>query len=348
MGAGRKIRQIIAEAYLGEFGVAADDQPILSVLYLIGHDKPEPFRIFGESDERWRARGGNQTFIEGLSERLGASRIWRGFELVKAARGSTGQVELTFDTSAGTKTETCDYVIFALPFTVLRDIDTAGMGWSEHLTKGGKGPTKATVIRELGYGLNAKLMTAYRRRFWLDGHGSAASITTDNGLGVVWDTSRAQAGQTGVLTHFSSGNAAIAVCLGPAEERARENLRKLEQILPGATATYLPGKALRMDWPSYRYVKGSYSAYRLGQWAFSGAEAEPTPSASFCGEHTSVDFQGWMEGGAESGARAASEALSQLGMPVHPALSNILSISERRRMARLRARSAAGAAMASR
>jgi monoamine oxidase len=32
----------------------------------------------------------------------------------------------------------------------------------------------------------------------------------------------------------------------------------------------------------------------------------------FCGEHTSLDFQGYMEGAAETGARAAGEILETL------------------------------------
>jgi monoamine oxidase len=33
----------------------------------------------------------------------------------------------------------------------------------------------------------------------------------------------------------------------------------------------------------------------------------------FCGEHTSENFQGYMEGAAESGERVASEILADLG-----------------------------------
>jgi hypothetical protein len=43
----------------------------------------------------------------------------------------------------------------------------------------------------------------------------------------------------------------------------------------------------------------------------------------FCGEHTSADFQGWMEGGAETGAAVAAEILVDLEIspdPMHSAL----------------------------
>ena len=50
--------------------------------------------------------------------------------------------------------------------------------------------------------------------------------------------------------------------------------------------------------------------------AFSGIEGTIQPSAAgachFAGEHTSVDFQGYLNGAVESGERAASEILGDL------------------------------------
>jgi monoamine oxidase len=54
--------------------------------------------------------------------------------------------------------------------------------------------------------------------------------------------------------------------------------------------------------------KASYSFYRVGQYtAFAGYEAVTEGGVLFCGEHTSINFQGFMEGGAEQGRRAARE-----------------------------------------
>ena len=58
---------------------------------------------------------------------------------------------------------------------------------------------------------------------------------------------------------------------------------------------------------SKHYVSGSgtwqngYTCYRPGQWSFWPLEGEREGSLHFCGEHTSPDFQGWMEGAAETG-----------------------------------------------
>jgi monoamine oxidase len=56
------------------------------------------------------------------------------------------------------------------------------------------------------------------------------------------------------------------------------------------------------------FFKASYSYYRVGQYTrFAGYEAAPQGRVLFCGEHTSIDFQGFMEGGASEGKRAAKE-----------------------------------------
>jgi monoamine oxidase len=62
-------------------------------------------------------------------------------------------------------------------------------------------------------------------------------------------------------------------------------------------------------------VKGSYATYLVGQYtAFSGAEIERFQNLHFCGEHTSLDAQGFMEGAALTGAMAADEVAGDLGL----------------------------------
>lgn len=57
----------------------------------------------------------------------------------------------------------------------------------------------------------------------------------------------------------------------------------------------------------------SYSFYKTGQYTtFGGYERVRHRAVLFCGEHTSVDFQGFMEGAASEGRRAASELASLL------------------------------------
>ncbi|MBP7677224.1 MAG: FAD-dependent oxidoreductase, partial [Thermoanaerobaculia bacterium] len=55
------------------------------------------------------------------------------------------------------------------------------------------------------------------------------------------------------------------------------------------------------------------ACYRVGQiTSFGGAESEREGGVFFAGEHTSSDFQGFMEGACESGERAAREVLATM------------------------------------
>jgi Flavin containing amine oxidoreductase len=78
-----------------------------------------------------------------------------------------------------------------------------------------------------------------------------------------------------------------------------------------------------MAWQTMPFSRGSYSCYLPGQWRFWGTEGQRVHNVHFAGEHTSLEFQGYMEGAAESGARVAGEIMDDLGLApsdVHGAL----------------------------
>jgi monoamine oxidase len=56
------------------------------------------------------------------------------------------------------------------------------------------------------------------------------------------------------------------------------------------------------------------SYWAVGQYTtIAGAEREAVAGCHFAGEHTSVDFQGYLNGAVESGARAAQEIIATVG-----------------------------------
>ena len=68
-------------------------------------------------------------------------------------------------------------------------------------------------------------------------------------------------------------------------------------------------------WPRNPNSLGSYSANHTGYFTtIADNEAKPVGNLFFAGEHTSsfYEWQGFMEGGALSGLRAAGEVLSAL------------------------------------
>ena len=62
------------------------------------------------------------------------------------------------------------------------------------------------------------------------------------------------------------------------------------------------------------YLLGSYSCWRVGQYTqFAGYEGVRQGPIHFAGEHRSLEFQGYMEGAAREGARAAREIIEDAG-----------------------------------
>ena len=71
----------------------------------------------------------------------------------------------------------------------------------------------------------------------------------------------------------------------------------------------------RMHWPSNPWVLGSYACFRPGDWSsLGGVMGEAVGGLHFAGEHCSIEAQGFMEGGCESGELAAQAVLAQRGI----------------------------------
>jgi monoamine oxidase len=101
---------------------------------------------------------------------------------------------------------------------------------------------------------------------------------------------------------------------GTPEAQLTARLGLLDEIFPGTSSAYIQDSAVRMHWPTVEHTRGSYACYLPGQAGYSGIEGERVSNLHFCGEHTSVEFQGYMNGGVESGERVASEILGDLGV----------------------------------
>ena len=95
--------------------------------------------------------------------------------------------------------------------------------------------------------------------------------------------------------------------------RAAQFFAQVEPVLPGLCAVW-NGRATIDFWPGNPFSRGSYSYWQVGQYTrFAGIEGEQEGNAHFCGEHTSVDFQGYLNGAVETGERAAGEVITDLG-----------------------------------
>jgi monoamine oxidase len=157
-------------------------------------------------------------------------------------------------------------------------------------------------------------MVGFSSRVWRERARSNGSVLTDLPFQLTWETSRLQSGRAGILTNFTGGAHGVELGQGTAAEQASRMVTDLERVFPGATAARTGMKEVRFHWPSFAWTRGSYASYLTGQWtALRGAEGEAVNGLYFAGEHCSLAAQGFMEGGCETGERAAKEVAEALG-----------------------------------
>jgi len=95
---------------------------------------------------------------------------------------------------------------------------------------------------------------------------------------------------------------------------ARQFLVEIEPVFPGICRLW-NGKATLSDWALNPNSYGAYSYWPTGYCQnYAGYEGVRQGKVHFAGEHCSLDYQGYMEGGATEGQRAAQEILGDLGV----------------------------------
>jgi monoamine oxidase len=291
-----KLGQLLDVAYNIEYGGECSVQSSLNMLYLLGYSGQGQMRIFGPSNEKYHTVGGNDLITSGLASQV-SSQINLGYELTGVVKNTDGTYTLAFGNG---KTVKADRVVIAIPFAVLRGVD---------LKKAGFETRKTRAINELGMGTNSKLHVGFKKRFWRD-LGCNGETYSDLGYQNTWEVSRGQGGTSGVLVNYTGGNYGDTFGSGTPDARARQFVAQIEPLLPGATANY-NGKAYIDYWAGNKWSKGSYSYWKVGQQtAWGGMEGVEQSGCHFAGEHTSVDNQGYLEGGVETGARAAAEIVA--------------------------------------
>jgi len=319
--------QLLEVAYNEEYGRETRDQSSLNLVYLLGFQpSPGNFSIFGKSDERYHIVGGNQQLPQAVANALPAGSVKLNTRMTAITTNSDGSITLSISSTSNMQTPTqqatFDRVILALPFSVLRTLDYSKAGFDS---------LKQTAITQLGYGTNSKLQLQFDTRYW-NGTGawpgiSDGNIYTDVGFQNTWDVTRGQPGATGIIVAYTGGNNGAAFNpSGPytatpdqkVQSYAQTFLSQLEEVWPGISPHYTGTATLSYPTGDPNLL-GSYACWRVGQYTlFSGYEGARQGKIHFGGEHCSINFQGFMEGGASEGARAANEILNDYKKGILP------------------------------
>lgn len=285
--------EMLVAAFTGEYGLDASEQSSLNMLYMLETDTSDGFKVYGDSDERYKIKGGNELLTSKLSEKI-SSMILKDHQCISIDE-KEGIYNLNFKNG---DSYSAQYLIVAIPFTALRKIDLK--------VKLPESKTKA--IQELGYGTNSKIIFGFTERVWRKSSYSGYLFTKNIHNG--WDSSELQNNNesNGGYTVFVGGKAGKDL----SEKQADIYLTDLNSVFPGSKDK-LNGKKVIFNWSKSSLVEGSYSAYKIGQWStIAGNEQLPVGNMFFAGEHCSEDFQGYMNGGAETGRVAAENIITAI------------------------------------
>jgi monoamine oxidase len=265
------------------------DPEELSLLALVdqfaGSDQPGPGHMY-------RIDGGNDRLPNALAAKLG-DRVKLGAELVAVSvRGRA--VHASVRHGRNVTNMVGDYIVFALPATTLRRVPIVPA----------LPPHQHQAISTLRYGRGTKTLLQFDRRFWR-APGRPRAFGSPLAYGALWEGNEEQSGRPGILTLLAGGGASDATQLTIEREGIERFASGLEWL--GADGAQLTASR-QIVWQSDPFARGGYAFFdsafdpALREWL-----ARPAGRLFFAGEHTSMRWQGYMNGAVESGRRAALE-----------------------------------------
>ena len=265
------------------------DPDELSLLALVDQfatsDQPGPGHLY-------RIDGGNDRLPAALAAKLG-ERVKLGAELVAVSvRGRAVHASVRHGRNVATLMS--DYIVFALPASTLRRVPIVPA----------LPPHQHQAISSLRYGRGTKTLLQFDRRFWR-APGRPRAFGSPLAYGALWEGNEEQAGRPGILTLLAGGGASDATQLTVERQGIERFASGLEWL--GSDGAQLTASR-QIVWQSDPFARGGYAFFdpsfdpSLREWL-----ARPAGRLFFAGEHTSLRWQGYMNGAVESGRRAAFE-----------------------------------------
>ncbi|MGQ0812803.1 MAG: flavin monoamine oxidase family protein [Nitrospiraceae bacterium] len=262
------------------------DLSLLSLLEQVASDTPGVGRMY-------RISGGNDRLPAALAAILNG-RLHLRHEVLAVSQ-SRAKVRVQVRTEH--KDESwigADYLVLAVPATKVRTLDIHPP----------LPPEQIAAITKLKYGRVTKTLLQFDRRFWRTRNRPLA-YGTDLPMGAVWDGNEEQGARPGILCLMAGGSASVATQKLLETAGAAGLIRWLNWL----------GKARKkllsvhtVSWEHDPWVQGGYAVFgpdynpALRPWL-----ARSHGRILFAGEHTSLRWQGYMNGAVESGLRAAAE-----------------------------------------
>jgi monoamine oxidase len=245
----------------------------------------------GARPASFRIRDGNDRIATEAARRL--RKHVRTRIILRRVRQTTGGVTASVESGAGRLAEIrADHLVVALPVSTLREV----------LFEPDLPSAQRDAIAGLRSGAATRVLLQFDRRFWSQ-RGKPNAYGSDQPIGAVWDGNEQQKGAA-ILSLLAGGGAS----------------RELQTILETSGTD---GVVDRLKWLgrptrplASRTIVWEDDPWARGGYAFFGPAydplwrdwlARPFGRVAFAGEHTSLRWQGYMNGAVETGLRAALE-----------------------------------------
>ena len=238
-----------------------------------------------------RVKDGNDRIATAVAGQL--RRRVRLRTILRRVRTRKNQIVASVEDRTGLSELTADYLVVALPASTARDVrfDAAVPDLQRE------------AMTRLKYGSATRLVIQFSRRFWRK-PGRPNAFGSDQPIGAVWDGNEQQSGPAGILSLLAGGRASKELQDIWRKGGASAVAGRLAWL--GAPSPILAARLI--SWENDPWALGGYAYFdpsfdpRLREWL-----ARPAGRIVFAGEHTSIRWQGYMNGAVESGLRAAAE-----------------------------------------
>jgi len=274
---------------MGLRGFFLADPEELSLLALVDQfastDQPAPGAMY-------RIVGGNDRLAAALAAPLG-DRLRLKTELMAVSHRGGG-VRATVRVGKQNAQIRADYLVMAMPASLVRRVP---------ISPALPGP-QHDAIANLKYGRATKTLIQFSDRFWRT-VGRPRAFGSPLPFGAMWEGNEEQRGAPGILAMLAGGGASDATRDIISREDIAGLVRSLDW-LGSADATLVAWQ--QTAWETEPWSRGGYAFFdpsfnpELREWL-----ARPCDPIFFAGEHTSQQWQGYMNGAVESGRRAAEE-----------------------------------------
>lgn len=270
-------------------GLFLADTEELSMLALVDFLTEVPSS--GQADGVLRVVGGNDQLATKLADRL-RTRVELRTTLRAVWQTKTG-VRAVVECNGRRAEWRGHFLVVAMPASTVRDV-----AFHPALPS-----SQAKAIRALQYGRATRALIQFDRRYWRR-EGRPLAFATALPCGALWDGNEEQRGRAGILSFLAGGRSSESLSGLLINDGPEGVLRHIRWL--GAPSRVLHVKVVR--WEHDPLARGGYAYFDPAfdpRWR--DVLAQPAGRVMFAGEHTSIRWQGYMNGAVESGQRAAAE-----------------------------------------